>query len=293
MNSKLEKSVWCKSRLCWFGIAVLVVVFFSSFCVYYSVNNSETTQRTGEITSVAGPVQVHRGSGFIPAVSAQTVPEDFSGADVKILFVGNSHTQSHGMSEMIADLIRWNQPEKVVVAKVFSVGFLDHAKDNKHFVRLLDQHSWDFVILQAQRISSSGRFEYSTAEGIEIAKIAKAKGSEVFFFSEWGLKANASSTKRTDACYRDMAEQAEVGIIPVGLIWEDVLKNSPELELYDSDGNHQSYIGSRLTALAIASFLLNTDPETFTEFSNSGVRADQWKSFCKSCSIVWQNESKN
>ncbi len=52
-------------------------------------------------------------------------------------------------------------------------------------------------------------------------------------------------------------------LIPVGLVWENVLRNRTDLSLFDLDGNHSNALGADLTALAIASFLSGEDPMSF------------------------------
>ena len=51
-------------------------------------------------------------------------------------------------------------------------------------------------------------------------------------------------TKNTTA----MAETLGVGLSPVGLAWEIVRRERPEIELYIKDGSHPSYAGSYLAA---------------------------------------------
>ena len=45
-----------------------------------------------------------------------------------------------------------------------------------------------------------------------------------------------------------MAQQLGVGLSPVGIAWEIVRRERPEIDLYVKDGSHPSYAGSYLAA---------------------------------------------
>ena len=45
-----------------------------------------------------------------------------------------------------------------------------------------------------------------------------------------------------------MAQQLGVGLSPVGIAWEIVRRERPEIDLYVKDGSHPSYTGSYLAA---------------------------------------------
>lgn len=197
----------------------------------------------------------------------------------RLLFIGNSHTGSHNLPQLVARLIQFQDSSKKVYAESIQVGFLEEVAASS-FHRRLETVQWNAVILQAQKISSSGKYVYSTSEGVEFARLARQSGLDVFFFAEWGLQGDDGNAQLTDEIYRTMAQDSDTTLIPVGQVWRSVLAGSPDLPLYASDGNHQSRLGASLTSLTIASYLSGTSPMEFATFDAPAASPGQWKLFC-------------
>lgn len=188
------------------------------------------------------------------------------GADISILFVGNSHTTAHNVPELVAQMIRFRHPGKKVVTHVVGAAFLEDAAKNQRLLDEIDSQPWKIVVLQAQKISMSGRFKYSQTEGIDLAKRAKAKGATVFYFSEWGRKDVPNDAAGNEAIYREMATAADVQVACIGRAWDLALAERPEMPLHDVDGNHESADGAFLTACVLTGRLLNESPAPLAAF---------------------------
>jgi len=150
--------------------------------------------------------------------------EKVRASDVNILFIGNSHTVMHDLPGLVCRMVQFRHPGKKVYAHFVGVPFLEDAARDPRCKEEIESRPWKFVVLQAQKISASGRFDYSRKEGIEIAKVAKGRGAAVFFFSEWGLQGVAGDGPRTEKIYREMARAAGVGVAPVGRAWDLALQ---------------------------------------------------------------------
>jgi hypothetical protein len=123
----------------------------------------------------------------------------------------------------------------------------------------------------AQRISVSGRHEYSRAEGIDIARRAKARGASVFYYAEWGLRGVAGDGPRQEKVYQEMARAADAGVVAPGRAWDLALAERPDMPLHASDGNHQSETGAFLTAAVIAARLMGESPAALAAFPYPAV----------------------
>lgn len=211
-------------------------------------------------------------------------------ADLRILFIGNSHTLGHDLDGLVADLIRFRRPKSKTATESIMVGFLEQAETTPATRKRLTKVKWDKVVLQAQKISASARTEYSTAEGIAFARRAIESGAKVHFFAEWGIQGDAKNADHTDGVYRKMATEAEASLIPVTRVWTRVLAESPDLALYSEDGNHQSRLGASLTALTIAAFLLDESPEVFADFRDPVATPAQWSKFVKAATAEWESQ---
>src|SRR5262249_16917322 len=150
-----------------------------------------------------------------------------SSADVRVLFVGNSHTRNHGLPNLVCEMVRFRHPEKAVYARVVDVAFLDDVAREPRCRQEIESRPWTGGVLQAERLSASGRHDYARAEGIDIAKRARARGAAAFFFSEWGLKSVAGHGTRIEAVYREMARASGARVVPVGRAWDLALTARP------------------------------------------------------------------
>jgi hypothetical protein len=187
-------------------------------------------------------------------------------ADYSILFVGNSHTEAHNLTGTICDMIRFVQPDKTVYGDFIQVVFLEGALRETNYRKEIKLRPWKFVILQAQKISASGRHKYSRKDGLEMAKMAKERGASVLYYPEWGLYKVPGDGERQEKVYREMAAEAGVSLAPVARAWDLAIAEQPNLPLYETDGNHQSPLGAFLTACVIAGRITGVDANTFAEF---------------------------
>lgn len=211
-----------------------------------------------------------------PAFAASEASSDAAAlakADVRILFVGNSHTTYHNLPDLVCRMVRHANPSKTVAYSVVAVSHLDDASTNPRVKAEIESRPWTQVVLQAQKISMSGKYRYSTAEGIDLARRAKAKGAAVAFFAEWARKGEADERERTETIYAAMANESDASVIPVGRAWDAALARRPDLPLHAEDGNHESAMGAFLTACVIAGRLSGESPKGFATVDFAGLSA--------------------
>jgi hypothetical protein len=213
---------------------------------------------------LAGCTSAPPGTVALPAALSDS--DKVRSADVSVLFVGNSHTTYHGLPNLVCQMIRFRHPRKTVYSHVVPVVFLDDVAADPTCREEIDSRPWKHVVLQAQRISASGRRDYSRAEGIDIAKRARARGATVLFFAEWGLKGVEGDGPRTEKIYQQMAQAAGARVAPVGRAWDLALSQRPDLPLHAADGNHQSPLGAFLTACVLFGQLTGDNPVALASF---------------------------
>jgi hypothetical protein len=201
--------------------------------------------------------------------------EKVRSADVSILFVGNSHTAMHDLPDLVCGMIRFRRPGQTVYAHYVPVGFLEDVARNPKCRDEIESRPWKHVVLQGQKISASGRFDYSRKEGIDIARLAKDRGAEVVFYPEWGLKGVDGDGARQEKVYREMAHDAGVGVAPVARAWDLAAAARPDLPLHAGDGNHQSSLGAFLTACVLFGRLTGDDPAALASYPYPADEADR------------------
>ena len=202
---------------------------------------------------------------------AQSDLEEVRSADVSILFVGNSHTSNYDLPGLISKMIRFRHPKKTVCTHVIGVGFLEEVAHDHRCKVELESRPWKHLVLQAQKESRSGRFKYSTTEGINVAKLGKANRAQVTFFSEWGLKKVPTHGQRIERIYDEMAKASGADVAPVGRAWDLALATRPDLPLYSQDGNPQSAVGAFLTAAVLFGQLTGESPTTLASLPYKAV----------------------
>ncbi len=245
-----------------------------AFVLMFGCDNSSSTRisRNGR----------NEASSDAASASATAAPP----ANIGILFVGNSHTSSHDLPGLVCEMIRFQKPEKSVASHQIAVNILEDLEHDSSWRKEIESGSWKYLILQAQKISMSGRANYSRQQGLEMARFAKERGITVIFYPEWGLKGVAGDGSKQERVYREMAHDSGVGVAPVAVAWDLALAEHPELPLHSADGNHQSPVGAFLTAAVLcgaitnhnsaklASFpYLHADDQTRTILANAAAQA--------------------
>jgi hypothetical protein len=191
--------------------------------------------------------------GAVPAQPAAT-------ADITLLFMGNSHTASNDLTKMVADMVRAGRPGKTVMS-VEAPGFLflDERLHDAPSVDLLRRQRWSFVILQAQKYSSSGQFHYSTTEAMELIRMSREQGAVPVLFPEWPRK-GFDETQRIYGLHVSIAQVESACVAPIGQAWDLALARDATLQLHASDGNHSAPAGAFLAALVLYATITGHSP---------------------------------
>jgi hypothetical protein len=174
--------------------------------------------------------------------------------------MGNSHTSFNDLSTLVADLVRASNPGKTV-ASVEAPGwmFLDERLHDEPSMDLLRSQNWSFVILQAQKYSSSGQFEYSTDEAKELIRTGRQQHAVPVMFPEWPRR-GVVETQRIYDLHVSIAQAEPACVAPVGQAWDLALTRDPTLTLHADDGNHSAPAGAFLAALVLYATITGQSP---------------------------------
>ncbi len=197
------------------------------------------------------------GCGKRDSVIADPKPAE---PDLRILFIGNSHTSGHGMSEMVAALLQEGDGKHAEVDIRANQPFLvDHAQ-SQDTLDAIDRGDWDYVVLQAQKYSTSGRYTYPTDAAVALTKRAQDLGATVIMYPEFRRRGQLDESRRVHDLHRSIAAKTKAQIAPVGLAWDRALRESSDLVLHQQDGNHANATGMYLTACVFYSLISGKDP---------------------------------
>ena len=214
------------------------------------------------------------GGAAAPATVAAPAPSPTVGTDINLLFMGNSHTSVNNLTGMVTAMMRAGFPSKSVAA-VEAPGwmFLEERPADTASLNLLRSRQWSFVILQAQKYSSSGRFSYSTAEAEELIRLSRIQSALPVLFPEWSRKGIAETQRMIDL-HTSIARKQPACIAPIPQAFDLAQSRHPQLVLHDRDGNHSAPAGAFLAALILYATMSNLSPLTLPTLPQFGVGDD-------------------
>lgn len=199
-------------------------------------------------------------SGPPPAIPVPPVSVPPATADIPILFMGNSHTAFNDLTGMVADMVRAGRPGSTVAAVVApGFQFLEERLHDPTSMSLLRGQKWSYVVLQAQKYSTSGQFEYSTEEARELIRISREQGAVPILFPEWPRR-GVDETRRIYDLHSSIAQVEPACVAPIGQAWDLALSRDPSLALYAADGNHSGPAGAFLAALVLYATITGQSP---------------------------------
>jgi hypothetical protein len=183
-------------------------------------------------------------------------------ADLAVLFIGNSHTSTHDVPQRFAELVRADESgAKVFTKTCTSAPFLVGHSNNAETLEAIDNGPWDFVVLQAQKYSTSGKYHYPYDAALKLSKLAEQQGAQVIMFPEWGRQGSPQEAQRVQKLHEEVAEISGARVAPVGLAWDRAQAAHPRVQFHQDDGNHASQIGAYLTACVLYATITSRNPE--------------------------------
>jgi len=193
--------------------------------------------------------------------SSSGPPPEVPAAEVKLLFMGNSHTITNGVPDMVAAMVRAARPDRNVAA-VLAPGsmFLGERANDAATLALLRGNAWSFVVLQAQEYSSSGAFTYPTDGAEALVRMASEGHAVPILFPEWA-RVGVDESRRIFALHVSIAMKQPACVAPIPQAFDLALARHPDITLHAADGNHSSPAGAFLAALVIANTMTGFAPD--------------------------------
>lgn len=209
---------------------------------------------------------------FIFLFTLSTIHISF-GQNVKIksvLFVGNSYTAVNDLPNWVR-LVGASQGDTFEVTSFAPGGrtFQGHSQDPQ-LMMLIQQKNYDAVILQEQSQIPSFPIDqvetdcYPFAKSLVDSIRANNPFAKIVFYMTWGRKDGDAQNcpNWPPVCtfkgmnqllhdrYIQMAKDNYTWVAPVGAAWRDI-RDTTNINLYQTDGSHPSFEGTHLAALTI------------------------------------------
>lgn len=202
---------------------------------------------------------------------------------LQILFVGNSYTYYNNMPATISKMAA-TQGMKLAPSRALKGGesLKGHLK-HPFLPEILKKGGFDYVVIQdaSYRPSYSTKYVvdsvYPYASAIDSLAKAGSPGVKTIYYMTWGHKDGILHHKTDypmNRTYHDMQERLKLSYLemaydngglcaPVGVAWETVINERPDIELYNlKDRHHPSEEGSYLAACVILGTILGKPVKT-------------------------------
>ncbi|MBS3999155.1 MAG: hypothetical protein KGZ71_01590 [Desulfobulbaceae bacterium] len=194
-------------------------------------------------------------------------PDDYTVNPLNILFIGNSLTHSNGGLDKILHKMfdSTDTPLKIRSMRIAPGGerLSGHYRKGDAVIQI-KSIKWDYVVLQEYSTSPITDREnfYNYSKVFE--RIIRGTNAKTIFFMTWEYKEDPGMAAILANSYTAIADELGCQLVPVGLVWNKVRTERPDLELY-SDFKHPNLVGSYLSACVFYSYLtgMNANESTY------------------------------
>lgn len=198
------------------------------------------------------------GCGKAPSAPSAATPG--SGVGARVLFVGNSLTQSNGLTGMVRALAR-QAGEPLSVEEITFPGFAleDHWNEGSAR-RAIARGGWRYVVLQQGPSSLPESRENLLLWAGRFSQEIRRAGARPAYYSVWPDVTRSAFFDDVSESYRQAAATTDGLLLPAGEAWRAAWRRQPDFALYGSDDFHPSVKGTYLAALVICAQVLGRSP---------------------------------
>ena len=178
----------------------------------------------------------------------------------KVLFIGNSFTARNNVPSLIAQLAiaRDKQLEHQLISAGGASLRMHWNKGDAQ--QVMQQTRYDYVVLQEQStlpVKNPQRMH----ENIRLFDQAiKAAGAKTALYLTWARQNAPETQAAITTAFTTIGAELGATVIPVGIAWEQFLRQHKHPVLHDKDQSHPSVAGSYLAACVFFAALFDENP---------------------------------
>ncbi|MCI0487272.1 MAG: SGNH/GDSL hydrolase family protein [Blastocatellia bacterium] len=187
---------------------------------------------------------------------------DSTGQRIRVLFIGNSYTYFNDLPSLLSQLAASRKGSKLETSSVTNGGAtLKRHWEERTALQRLKQGRWDYVVLQEQSLLPiNDRDTMHRYARLFDAEIKKA-GAKTVFFLTWARQNRPEMQQALTDAYFAIAGELGARVAPVGIAWQNALKDNPKLVLHNPDQSHPNAAGSYLAACVFYALFYDKTPE--------------------------------
>lgn len=183
---------------------------------------------------------------------------------LKVLFVGNSYTYYNNLIQMVS-LISDSVDTKLICTKstVGGTRLREHWNEEKGLKSksLIENGKYDIVVFQDHSLGAIEQPDSLLYFGNKFCSLIKSIGAKPFLYNTWSRKTTPQTQPIIDKVYQQLAYSCGATLVKVGDYWQEAIKRSPDIEMYNVDGSHPSHLGTFMAALAFVKSITGQLPE--------------------------------
>jgi hypothetical protein len=178
-----------------------------------------------------------------------------AGADLDVLFIGNSFTARNDLPSLIARLA--SAGGKTLRHRLISAG---GASLRTHWnageaLKAIREGGYDAVVLQEQStlpVKNAGRMH----ENVRLFDEAiKSAGAKTVLYMTWARRNAPEAQQAITEAYTSIGREVGAIVVPVGIAWQRFLAKHEVPVLHDRDQSHPTAAGSYLAACTFLAML--------------------------------------
>jgi len=179
----------------------------------------------------------------------------------RVLFIGNSLTESNDLPAVVEMVSRQAGGTPISTASVVSGGFsLEDHWNQGTAQRRIAERGWSIVVLQ-QGPSSLPDSQVALREWTgRFDTIIRASGARTALYMVWPESNRREAFDAVSQSYARAAADVSGMLFPVGEAWRGAWRRDPEMPLYGPDGFHPTPTATYLAALVIYQQITGRSP---------------------------------
>ena len=192
--------------------------------------------------------------------------------NMKVLFVGNSHTYFHYVPARVSYFCaQQGKPIEAVMLTHPGMGLDWHLKQEMTYYNLTCG-DYDAVVFQHVAHPFPGKDALLEA-GTAIAAVTPEKAKK-YLYMTWSEQKNPEGQAIMTESYEALAEKIGAVICPVGSNWWEAQKLYLDAHFYHTDGEHSSVLGASFSAAVIGRTLLGMEVDPAICYADAKVMAE-------------------
>ena len=187
---------------------------------------------------------------------------------MKILFLGNSHTYYNDLPALFKKICK-ECGKDVEVGMIASPGvtYEWHLTQYTDLRFALVHGGYDYIIMQQAAHEPCPSKEETITDAGRIIEMARAQGVKVIQTLPWARIDIPEEFEKMKDIYYTLCEKYDVKMNPVGHVFEDIIKNHPDIRLHWFDGAHAGPYGSYANALCTYKTIFGDSSENASDES--------------------------